>query len=363
MARLDAQKGETLALSAFALSGLQSPLARKQLVKEMWESGADVIVLIDHNTLSGFESIAEAREQLLQMGRKELDNESQASADASPRGAYAVAPCPHDGACPLWHPESRSNKLVCGFSQRIQRPGFVRKTKHSGVGHEDIGYSYVVIKRGQRPVVPKGFPKLGRLGQVGKREIASLEAKLRASIPLREMEEIVASDELTSIDLQPTAPAQETPAPSRARVSPTEPEDADFDLDASLRLEANAWPRLVFPPLKRSGHVILDVCSPTGQILRSTIPKSQGKQPYYDARKSAWGDLFPHEPKNKPQARYVPPDGRGPMRGADIGKRGVDVGNEDMSKMPVYGKIAEDVKKRKKEIRRERFKSKWDADD
>ena len=28
------------------------------------------------------------------------------------------------------------------------------------------------------------------------------------------------------------------------------------------------------------------------------IPKSQGKQEYYDARKSAWGDLFPHDPKN-----------------------------------------------------------------
>jgi ribosomal protein RSM22 (predicted rRNA methylase) len=28
------------------------------------------------------------------------------------------------------------------------------------------------------------------------------------------------------------------------------------------------------------------------------IPKSQGKQEYYDARKSVWGDLFPHDPKN-----------------------------------------------------------------
>lgn len=33
-----------LALSAFMLSTLQTPLARKALVKEMWESGADTIV-------------------------------------------------------------------------------------------------------------------------------------------------------------------------------------------------------------------------------------------------------------------------------------------------------------------------------
>jgi ribosomal protein RSM22 (predicted rRNA methylase) len=29
------------------------------------------------------------------------------------------------------------------------------------------------------------------------------------------------------------------------------------------------------------------------------IPKSQGKVPYRDARKSAWGDAFPHDSKNK----------------------------------------------------------------
>ena len=33
-----------LALSAFMLSTIQTPLARKTLVKEMWDSGADTIV-------------------------------------------------------------------------------------------------------------------------------------------------------------------------------------------------------------------------------------------------------------------------------------------------------------------------------
>lgn len=44
--------------------------------------------------------------------------------------------------------------------------------------------------------------------------------------------------------------------------------------------------------------------------MRMTVPKSQGKQPYYDARKSFWGDIFPHEPKNPPQERYQPPRAR-----------------------------------------------------
>jgi len=34
----------TLAMSAFMLSSLATPIARKALVKEMWESGAHVIV-------------------------------------------------------------------------------------------------------------------------------------------------------------------------------------------------------------------------------------------------------------------------------------------------------------------------------
>lgn len=34
------------------------------------------------------------------------------------------------------------------------------------------------------------------------------------------------------------------------------------------------------------------------------IPRSQGKQEYYDARKSTWGDLFPHDPKNGEVIRH-----------------------------------------------------------
>mgnify|MGYP002805303548 CR=1 FL=1 len=36
-----------------------------------------------------------------------------------------------------------------------------------------------------------------------------------------------------------------------------------------------------------------------GEIERHTVPKSQGRQIYYDARKARWGDTFPHEPKVK----------------------------------------------------------------
>lgn len=60
------------------------------------------------------------------------------------------------------------------------------------------------------------------------------------------------------------------------------------------------WPRIIRRPLKRAGHVINDVCHADGTFKRIIIPKSQGKQIYYDARKSKWGDLWPHPPKNTP---------------------------------------------------------------
>lgn len=89
-----------------------------------------------------------------------------------------------------------------------------------------------------------------------------------------------------------------------------------------------------------------------GKILRVTIPKSQGKQAYYDARKSQWGDLFPHDSKIPPVERYQPLTGNAPAQGTDIGKRKAkpDAKQRGFS----YEKVAADVKARKKQDRRER---------
>ena len=85
--------------------------------------------------------------------------------------------------------------------------------------------------------------------------------------------------------------------------------------------------------------------------MRMTIPKSQGKQPYYDARKSSWGDIFPHDPKNAPQERFVPETSDRPSKGEDIGKQ---------SKVPQrgskhsYSKLASELQEKQRMIRRER---------
>jgi len=87
--------------------------------------------------------------------------------------------------------------------------------------------------------------------------------------------------------------------------------------------------------------------------MRLTIPKSQGKQVYYDARKSAWGDTFPHPSKNKEVERYRPPvEGAAIKRGNDIGKRGAKMDDREIKYS--YQKLQNDIKTRKKDERRQR---------
>jgi ribosomal protein RSM22 (predicted rRNA methylase) len=61
----------------------------------------------------------------------------------------------------------------------------------------------------------------------------------------------------------------------------------------SLESQSHHWSKIVFPPMKKNKHVILDVCTPEGTIKRSNIPKAKGIT-YTHARKSYWGDMWPH---------------------------------------------------------------------
>ena len=157
--------------------------------------------------------------------------------------------CPHDRGCPIHWSEVGKGKLVCGFSQRMEHPPFVHRTKHSGVGHEDIGYSYVVISRGPRPSVP--HVKVGRLGEVGQRQIQNEGAKCQ---PV-ELELDDGGSLATTQLVQAIVPPEKITEPSTH--SPAE-------IDSLLKAESFHWPRLVFPPLKKSGHVVMDVCEPSG---------------------------------------------------------------------------------------------------
>ncbi|CAG8520450.1 9068_t:CDS:10 [Funneliformis mosseae] len=219
-----------LVISAFALNELLNDNVRETVLESLWNKTSDILVLIENGTPAGFKIIAEARKKILRMANKQQMNEVESitdeTSDKTNRGAHVVAPCPHDGTCPLI-----ASRNWCHFSQRINRPYYLMKTKNVKKDNfEDSKYSYVILRKGKRP---------------------------------------------TQITV-------------------------DVDEKRDLTAEAYYWSRLIMPPMKRSEHVVMDYC----YIERGIIPKSQGKTPYRDARKSMWGDLFPHEPK-KPAVRRL----------------------------------------------------------
>ncbi|CAE6450919.1 unnamed protein product [Rhizoctonia solani] len=313
----------SLALCAFTLSELPSGTARKRMVTEMWESGAEWMVVIDHGTTTGFESVARARELLIELGRQEFNSQSEGPEESSrERGSHVVAPCPHSHACPLH--SSPNTRDICHFTQRVQTPPFLRHTKHSHEGHEDVAYSYVVIRRGQGPMIhhTQKYGSLladGLVGAVGREsaEKALLDensgnSKRKSQTQGRGRDRRgrqvleVGTDGVWSGLVDTRAMEQEEVGAGRNDPSQTqEPAESNEKVseEEALRSAIGTWPRIIYPPMKRSGHVIMDTCTNQGSIARITIPRSQGKQAYYDARKANWGDAFPHPPRITPLIR------------------------------------------------------------
>lgn len=91
--------------------------------------------------------------QLLSRAQKEAASEARANnlEVAPPARAHVVAPCPHDGACPM-----DGTRSWCHFPQRFTRTRLQRSSKVLPGGHparpyQDERFSYVVLRRRPRP--------------------------------------------------------------------------------------------------------------------------------------------------------------------------------------------------------------------
>ena len=118
-----------LVVSAYALAEL-APGARAMLVASAWQASSHALVLVEPGTPAGFQHILDARTALVAAG------------------ARFIAPCPHEGPCPM-RTGPRTDDW-CHFAVRVQRTRRHRQLKGGSLGYEDEKFAYLVATR--RPV-------------------------------------------------------------------------------------------------------------------------------------------------------------------------------------------------------------------
>ena len=257
------RKQYDIILAPHTLWPLKEDYMRKNQVQNFWsllDPKGGVLILVEKGVPRGFELIASARETLLKYhisspGAEEvattIDDASESRFGPKEKGMI-IAPCTNHGKCPMYITAgtSQGRKDFCHFSQRFIRPPFLQRILDSRDGnHEDISYSYVALQRG-----------------VDQREISNIQQGHSAT-------EAAFSGYEDSNDIENPSTSPHT--------SESPPPFSNFSL-----------PRAILPPIKRRGHVVLDLCTPAGKIERWTVPRSFSKQAYRDARKSQWGDLW-----------------------------------------------------------------------
>ena len=242
-----------IVLAPHTLWGLREDWARKEHVENFWsltKQRGGVLLILEKGIARGFEVVAAARQLLLDnhltTRTSDLDNPAAAERKSDP--GMIIAPCTNHSPCPMYRPEGmlKGRRDVCHFFTRYVRPPFLQSILGAkDKNFEDVSISYLSVMRGQS-----------------------------------------SHDDLNAIDKLEGENATLRAFEGYGNIHP---DDLSSRERQTLPL---TLPRAIWPPLKRQGHVILDLCTPSGTLERWTVPKSFGRQAFRDARKSGWGDLW-----------------------------------------------------------------------
>jgi ribosomal protein RSM22 (predicted rRNA methylase) len=244
-------------IAPHSLLDFEEEYERKQHVENLWSllnPNGGVLILLEKGRQKGFEAISGAREMLLKRHiaspeSTEYDNfledPDQREVIEKERGMI-VAPCTNHSTCPMHNSAgaTKGRRDYCHFQQRYIRPQFLQRIMGAkDRNHEDLKFSYLAVQRG--------------------------------------------------VDLRQDQGISQTPEATDAAFEGFESKDPqESEITNKTSFNPLSLPRTVFPPMKRRGHVILDLCTPAGKIERWTVPRSYSRQAYRDARKSYWGDLW-----------------------------------------------------------------------
>ncbi|KAG5527081.1 hypothetical protein RHGRI_028116 [Rhododendron griersonianum] len=134
------ERDHDLVIASYVLGEIPSQQDRITIVRQLWDLTQDVLailkipnigqVLVEPGTPHGFNIISQMRSYILWMEKRKRRKSKAAIDDTSKdlmtlkSGAFVVAPCAHDGRCPL-----DSTGKYCHFVQRLQRTASQRVYK------------------------------------------------------------------------------------------------------------------------------------------------------------------------------------------------------------------------------------------
>ena len=113
-----------LVTAGYVLAEL-GPAAFAATLDRAWGATSGALVIVEPGTPAGYERVLAARDRLVAAG------------------GTVIAPCPHDGICPLAAIEGE----WCHFAVRVARSHAHRTAKRAQRGHEDEKFAYVAIAR------------------------------------------------------------------------------------------------------------------------------------------------------------------------------------------------------------------------
>ena len=111
-----------LVIAAYSLGELP-PARLGEVVGRLWSVCPDIFVIVEPGTPKGLATVRSSRELLCRTG------------------ATILAPCPHQGVCPM------ADGRWCHFSERLGRSRLHRAAKGAALAYEDEKYSYVAVSR------------------------------------------------------------------------------------------------------------------------------------------------------------------------------------------------------------------------
>ncbi|MBZ9957666.1 small ribosomal subunit Rsm22 family protein [Mesorhizobium sp. BR1-1-14] len=124
---LDGSQPADLVTCAYVLDEI-TPASLPKVVDRLWQLTTDTLLIVEPGTPAGWQRVLAVRRQLMEAG------------------AHVLAPCPHEGPCPLIPPD------WCHFSRRVARSRLHRLAKDAEVPWEDEKFIYVAASRQPAPV-------------------------------------------------------------------------------------------------------------------------------------------------------------------------------------------------------------------